>query len=62
MIEQARRDNVRVIFVQPQFDRKSAQRIAQAIGARVVAIDPLSADYAENLREVARQIAEAAQR
>ncbi len=61
MIEQAKRDHIRVIFVQPQFDERSAQQVARAIGGRVVAIDPLSPDYSNNLREAARQIAEATQ-
>lgn len=61
LIEQARRRQVKVIFVQPQFSRKSAEQVARAIGGQVVAIDPLSPDYAENLRKVARQIAEAVQ-
>lgn len=59
LIEQARREDVRVIFVQPQFNTQSAKQIAQAIGGRVVPIDPLSPNYADNLRTVARQIAEA---
>jgi len=62
LIEQARRERVQVIFVQPQFSRKSAARVARAIGGRVVAIDPLAADYADNLRKVARRIAGAAGR
>lgn len=61
LIEQARAERVKVIFVQPQFDRKAARQVAAAIGARVVAIDPLSADYIQNLRRVAQQIAEALQ-
>ena len=61
VIEQAKRDHVRVIFVQPQFDRRSAEQVARAIDGRVVAIDPLSLDYVENLREAARQIAGAVQ-
>lgn len=59
LIEQARREHVKVIFVQPQFDMKSGTQVARAIGGRVVAIDPLSPDYMNNLREVARQISEA---
>jgi zinc transport system substrate-binding protein len=59
LIDQARREEVRVIFVQPQFNRKSAERVARAIGGRVESMDPLAADYAENLRRVARAIAEA---
>ncbi|WP_089725927.1 metal ABC transporter solute-binding protein, Zn/Mn family [Candidatus Thiosymbion oneisti] len=56
LIEQARREQVKVVFVQPQFSRRSAEQVARAIGGRVVAIDPLAADYAANLRRVARQI------
>jgi zinc transport system substrate-binding protein len=59
LIEQAKRQQVKVIFVQPQFSKKSAEQVASAIGGRVVAIDPLSPDYAGNLRRVARAIAEA---
>ena len=60
LIRQAKRDNVKVIFVQPQFDDKSARQLARAIGGSVVAIDPLSSDYMDNLRQVTRQIADAA--
>jgi zinc transport system substrate-binding protein len=59
LIEQAKREDIRVIFVQPQFSRRSAQQVARAIGGGVVAIDPLAPDYADNLRRAARQIAEA---
>lgn len=62
LIEQARREGVRVVFVQPQFDTRLAARIAEAIGGGVVAVDPLAADYADNLRAVAQQFAEALRR
>ncbi len=60
LIEQSRREGVKVIFVQPQFSGQSAETLARAIGGRVVAIDPLAPDYADNMRRVARLIAEAA--
>lgn len=56
LIDQARREEVRVIFVQPQFPRKSAEQVAKAIDGRVEVIDPLSPDYFANLRQVARAI------
>jgi len=59
IIEQARRGQVRIVFVQPQLSRRSAEQVARAIGGRVVPIDPLAPDYADNLRRAARQIAEA---
>ena len=49
----ARKNRVRAIFIQPQFSRKSAQIIAQAIGARVISADPLAEDWAQNLKDVA---------
>lgn len=59
LIEQAQAAGTRVIFVQPQFDRRAAQRVAKAIGGRVETLDPLAADYADNLRRVAGVIAAA---
>ena len=61
LIEQAQHLQVRAIFVQPQFDRRQAQRIAQAIKAQLIDADPLSPDYFANLRQVARDIAETLQ-
>jgi zinc transport system substrate-binding protein len=53
VIDDARKNNVRVIFVQPQFSQKEAQRIAEAISGALVVIDPLAADFVDNLRRVA---------
>jgi zinc transport system substrate-binding protein len=46
-----------VISVQPQFDRRYAAQVADAIAGRVVAIDPLAPDYFGNLRHVADALA-----
>lgn len=59
VIERARAKRVRVIFVQPQFSRANAETVARAVDARVVAADPLAADYLANMRAVARGFAEA---
>ncbi|MBA4358789.1 MAG: ABC transporter substrate-binding protein [Desulfovibrio sp.] len=53
IIAQAKARGTKVIFVQPQMSRRTAESIAQAIGARVVVADPLAADWAANLRAVA---------
>lgn len=52
-IDRARAAGARAILVQPQFPRRSADAFAQAVGARVVVIDPLAPDYAEGLRRLA---------
>ena len=59
LIDEARRDGIRVVFVQPQSDPRFAARIAEAIGGQLIPIDPLAPDYLTNLREVARRIAAA---
>ena len=53
LIEQARKRNIKVIFVQPQFSTTSAATIARAIGGKVIFADPLAADWAANLRRQA---------
>jgi len=53
IIEQAKREGVRVMFVQPQFAAKSVEVVAQAIGGAVVPIDPLDRDYLANLERIA---------
>lgn len=55
LIRSAKKDGIKVVFVQPQFSTKSAQTIAKAIGGRVVFADPLAFDWAKNLLLVARQ-------
>nr|CAA6829126.1 MAG: Zinc ABC transporter, periplasmic-binding protein ZnuA [uncultured Thiotrichaceae bacterium] len=57
LIRQARKEGVKTIFIQPQFDKRMAAQIAKAIDGNVVSIDPLSEDYLDNLRKTAHIIA-----
>jgi zinc transport system substrate-binding protein len=59
LIGLAREEHVRVIFVQSGFPRKSAQVIADAVGARVVTADPQEYDWPGTLRRVAAELEEA---
>jgi len=59
LIDKAKSEGVRVIFVEPQFSQHAAAAISQQIGGGVIAIDPLSKDYIANLQEVARKIHDA---
>jgi zinc transport system substrate-binding protein len=52
---------IRALFVQPQFSRSSAERIAEALDCDLVVLDPLAQDYLENLEYMATAIAEALQ-
>ena len=53
LIGYAVKQNIQVIFVQPQFSAVSARVIAKGIGARIAYADPLSVNWMSNLREVA---------
>lgn len=59
IIEEARKEKIIIIFVQPQFSHRSAAAVAAAIGGTVVPIDPLAKDYLDNMRQVASQISKA---
>ena len=59
LIERAKADGVRVIFVQKQFGRGAADAVAQAIGSEVVEIDPLAEDFLANTRAVTQTLAHA---
>ncbi len=58
-IDSAKKSGVKVVFVQPQFSRRSARTIAGAIGGAVVSLDPLAKAYMENLEEMALKIEQA---
>lgn len=58
LIDEAKEDGVKVIFVQPQFNPASAATVAQAIGGVVVSLDPLAYDYLSNLRSLAAKISQ----
>ncbi|MCK4756420.1 zinc ABC transporter substrate-binding protein, partial [candidate division WOR-3 bacterium] len=58
LIEQARIQNIRVIFASPQFNTESAEVIAREIKGQVVLIDPLQKDYITNMKKIARVLSE----
>jgi len=51
-IKMARQAGCRVVFVQPQFDRRAAQKIAEAIDGVVISLDPLAEDYLVNMIQI----------
>jgi len=58
IIEHAREEDVHLIFVQPEFPADSAESVAKAIDGVVVNVAPLSPDYLNNLRSIARVLTE----
>ncbi|ANM32127.1 hypothetical protein ABI59_06720 [Acidobacteria bacterium Mor1] len=58
LVELARSEQLRTVFVQPQMVEHSARVVAQDIGGEVVAIDPLARDWSENLPQVVDRLIE----
>jgi len=56
IIDRARKDNIRVVFVQPQYSQRSAEAIAEAIHGAVIPLDALAYDYIGNLEDIAKKI------
>lgn len=59
VIDELSEQSVRALFVQPQFSRSSAARIAAALDCELVELDPLAGDYLVNLEAMATRISEA---
>ena len=59
VLEASHHNTHRVLFVQPQFDRRLAQRVADEIHGHVVTIDPLSEAYPMNLLDAATALKKA---
>ena len=57
LIDLCHTEDVRVIFVQPEFDKRNAETIAQQTGTKVVPINPLSYDWEEEMLNVAKALA-----
>lgn len=58
LIAEARKEKIQVIFAQPEFSTRDAETIAQEIGGQVLFLDPLAADWLENLRSVSQTLAQ----
>lgn len=52
LISQAKQENIKVIFAQPEFNPSSAETIAKEIGGKVIFVSDLEANWSDNLLEV----------
>jgi len=52
LIQEAKKDKAVALFVQKQFPLTSAQTVAKAAGASVLALDPLARDWMANIRSM----------
>lgn len=52
VIEKANKENIKVVFVQPQFNPRIANELARRINGVAVPLDPLAYDLVENFRNM----------
>lgn len=58
LIDIARAENIRTIYIQSEFDREQARMLAQEIGGDIVQVWPLNPDWSSNLIDLARVLSE----
>lgn len=56
VIRKAQKENIKVVFVQPQFNPRTANELARRINGAAVPLDPLAYDLVENFRLMADAI------
>jgi zinc transport system substrate-binding protein len=61
VVDEIRQQPVPALFVQPQFSRSAAERVANALDCELVELDPLAGDYLANLETMADRIVRALQ-
>lgn len=57
IIKSARKDRARVVVIQRQFERGAAEKVAKAIGAEVLEVDPLAPDVLSTIEALTAVIA-----
>ncbi|MGB5920116.1 metal ABC transporter solute-binding protein, Zn/Mn family [Arcobacter sp.] len=56
LIEEAKEEGIKVLFVAPQFSKVAATTIAENIGGSVIEIDPLSYKWEKSLLDVSEKL------
>lgn len=57
LVHEAKKHNIKIVFVAPQFSKKGAKTISNNIKGNVVIINPLSYEWDKNLLKTAKEIA-----
>lgn len=56
LIDLAKENNVKTVFIQEEFDKKNAEQIAKETGCRLVVINPLSYNWSEEIIKIAQEL------
>jgi len=57
LIDLAREQNIRIVFIQAEYDQKNAEIIANEIGAKIVSINLLSYNWDNEMIKIAKSLA-----
>lgn len=57
IVDMAREQNIRLIFIQKEFDVENAQQLARELDGEVMIIDPLDYDWEKQLQDITDKIA-----
>ncbi len=58
LIDMAKANKLKAIFIQKEFDKANAEQIAKEIGAQVIQLDPLTENWSKQMLVVADKIVE----
>lgn len=58
LVETARANNARVVFIQQEFDQKNAELIARETGCKLAVINPLAFDWPKEMIHIAKALAD----
>lgn len=57
IVDQAREENIKVIFIQKEFDTENALQLSREIGGEVMTIDPLDYNWEKQMLDITEKIA-----
>jgi len=58
MIDFAKAESIKVVFYQEEIDSRQSEAFAEEIGGKTMRLEPLAADYIDNLKKMAEIMAE----
>jgi zinc transport system substrate-binding protein len=58
LVDLARRDSIRTVFIQEEFDKKNAELIARETGCRLEVINPLACRWSDEVIRIAKILAD----
>jgi zinc transport system substrate-binding protein len=57
VVDKAKKNNIKTIFVEPEYNPKAAEVIAREMNANIISLDPLAENYLDNMARAGREIA-----